>query len=47
VEREKVNRNYSIGAIKDKFIYLLLTNGDVELFFKQIEKKLKKGVTNT
>ncbi len=38
----KVNRNYSIGTIKDNFIYLLLTNGDIELFFKQIEEKLKK-----
>ncbi len=42
--RYKVNRNYSIGVIKDKFIYLVLTSGDIELFFKQIEEKLKKNL---
>ena len=40
----KVNRNYSIGIIKEKFIYLVLTNGDIDLFFKQIEEKLKKNL---
>jgi len=42
--RYKVNRNYSIGTIKDKFIYLVLTGGDIELFFNQIEEKLKKNM---
>ena len=41
----KVNRNFAIGSIKDEFIYLLVTNGDIEAFYEKMLDTISTNLT--
>lgn len=41
----KVNRNFAIGSMKDEFISLLVTNGDIELFYEDMLDTISTNLT--
>jgi len=41
----KINRNFAIGSIKDEFIYLLVTDGDIEAFYEEILNTISTNLT--
>ncbi len=41
----KVNRNFAIGSMKDEFIYLLVTDGDIELFYEDMLDTMSTNLT--
>ena len=41
----KVNRNFAIGSMKDEFIYLVVTDGDIELFYNNMLDTISSNLT--
>ncbi len=41
----KVNRNFAIGSMKDEFISLLVTDGDIELFYEDMLDTISTNLT--
>jgi len=41
----KVNRNFAIGSMKDEFIYLLVTDGDIEAFYEEMLDAISINLT--
>ncbi len=41
----KVNRNFAIGSMKDEFIYLLVTDGDIEAFYEEMLDAISTNLT--
>jgi hypothetical protein len=40
----KINRNYTWGTLKDEFIFLIVSNGDLDAFFEKTMKKISKNL---
>ena len=41
----KINRNFAIGSMKDEFIYLLLTDGNIEAFYEEMQDIITTNLT--
>lgn len=41
----KVNRSFAIGSIKNEFIYLLITDGDIEAFYEEMLDSISTNLT--
>jgi len=41
----KINRNFALGIIKEEFIYLLVTGGDIEAFYMNILEAISTNLT--
>jgi len=41
----KVNRNFAIGSMKDEFIYLLVTDGNIEAFYDEMLDTISTNLT--
>ena len=40
----KINRSYTIGVFKERFIDLIINDGDIEEFFSYVEEKITKNL---
>jgi hypothetical protein len=40
----KINRNYTWGTLKDKFIFLIISNGNIDIFFEEIMNKISRNL---